>query len=85
MREWDKYNARQELTSAEWYLVGSYQGYVTAAAEAYESAAFTCLPTDVKVKQVTEIVAAYLKANPIKWLLAAIDLVFMSLVDGFPC
>ncbi len=83
MRSWEKFTARQPLTSVEWVRVASYQRYV--AATTFDSGEVICLSGNVTQGQVNAIVAAYLNAHPTDWHLPATSLVRDALMEAFPC
>ena len=83
MRSWEKFTARQTLTSVEWVSVGSYQRYVTTAT--FDSGKVICLSGYVTQGQVNAIVATYLNAHPTDWHLPATSLVRDALMEAFPC
>lgn len=44
-----------------------------------------CAPPEVKVEQLLDVVSAYLRDNPAKRHMPAVDLVYLALVDVYPC
>jgi hypothetical protein len=67
------------------YSAGTYNGYVTAAADAYAEAGVICLPANASLGQTWAVVSAYLKAHPADWHQSAISLVGRALEEAFPC
>ncbi len=81
MREYENPDAE----GSSWYSAGAYMSYVMGAYDAYESAELICPPGNATAGQVNAVVAAYLKANPGDWHLAATTLVHAALKEAFPC
>jgi hypothetical protein len=85
MHAWEKAEAAETLTSAEWHQAGEYSGYVLGAADAYEGAGVFCGYGKVATEQLEVVVAAYLKSDPTRWHFSANSLVGMALREAFPC
>ena len=83
MREQDKANTGHPQTNygdANFYLA-----YVSAVNDIYDLSGIICPSRHVTLGQVSEVVASYLKANPIEWDSPAVYLVRDALVAAFPC
>jgi Rap1a immunity proteins len=83
MREQDKHNMGHP--NPEYFSVGFYSGFVAGAFDAYDSAGMLCYTDQVALGQAEAIVSRYLKANPDKWNLPAVDLIQDALQSAFPC
>ena len=81
MREYENPYAQ----GSSWHSAESYMTYVMGAYDAYESTEVICPPSNATAGQVNAVVAAYLKANPADWHLAATTLVHDALVEAFAC
>jgi hypothetical protein len=73
-------------TITDVYNAALYQGFVAGAFDAYAWAGMLCYPDQkVTLGQAEAIVSRYLKANPTKWHLPAVDLIQDALQSAFPC
>lgn len=83
MRDYDKYVAGNGNFNQSG--MGMYVGYVSGIFEAMRIGRVICPNQAVVNGQAIEIVSGYIKSNPEKWNLDAINLVYTPLILTFPC
>jgi redox-sensitive bicupin YhaK (pirin superfamily) len=82
MQEWEKYERKDP--SANNLVSGVFMGYAAGVADAYDEI-IVCPPDNSTVRQLSGVVAAFLKANPARWAEPADVLVKDALTQSFPC
>lgn len=82
MQEWEKYERKDPLANN--LVSGVFMGYVAGVADAYDEI-IVCPPENSTVRQLSGVVAAFLKANQARWTEPADALVKDALTQSFPC
>ena len=82
MQEWEKYERKDPLANN--LVAGVFMGYVAGVADAYDEI-IICPPDNSTVRQLSGVVAAFLKGNAPRWAEPADVLVKEALLQSFPC
>jgi hypothetical protein len=82
MQEWEKYERKDPLANN--LVAGVFMGYVAGVADAYDEI-IICPPDNSTVRQLSGVVAEFLKLNPHLLAEPAEVLVKDALLKSFPC
>ncbi len=64
-------------------LAGKYLGYIQGVTDVYDYK--VCIPNGTSDEVLAEVVTKYLKAHRKKWYRPALNLVYTSLQEAYPC
>jgi Rap1a immunity proteins len=82
--------ATTKVPTEQWSLVGTCIGYVTAVTDAMFAGNSVngfkaCIPVNVDMNQIVDVVKNFIRDNPEKRHLVAVGLVAAALARAFPC
>jgi hypothetical protein len=74
----------EDMRGSASYTVGLAGGYIMGVTDTV-GGALACLPPTTTMKQVTQVVFNYMKANPRTWNNSADAVIIAALKDSWPC